>query len=144
AGGEIAEEPDAGNGLFFRNSHVRFAHITDGTSNTLAVGERPAWFTQTAWAGAVSFGTTRITPGNPYVTSTAVEEAPTQTLAHTASHPLNAPDSAPDDFSSPHAGVGLFAFGDGSVRPIRHNVPLRILQALSTRAGGEVVNTDGF
>ena len=28
-------------GLFFRDSHVRFAEITDGTSTTLMVGERP-------------------------------------------------------------------------------------------------------
>src|SRR5262245_32367172 len=73
AGGEIGEEPGDGNGLFFRNSHTRFADMTDGSSNTLAVGERAALFTQTPWAGAVSHGTTRVTPGAP-VTSTAVEE----------------------------------------------------------------------
>jgi prepilin-type N-terminal cleavage/methylation domain-containing protein/prepilin-type processing-associated H-X9-DG protein len=143
AGGEIAEEPGLGNGLFYRNSKTRFGDISDGTSTTLAVGERAALFTQTPWAGAASGGTTRVTPGAP-VTSTAVEEAPTQTLAHTGSHTLNDPDSDPDDFYTPHTGTGMFLFGDGSVRPIRLGVTLRVLQALSTRAGSEVINPEDY
>ncbi len=143
AGGEIGEEPGAGSGLFFRNSRVRIADVTDGTSNTIAVGERGAFFTRAAWAGAVSGGTTRVTPGAP-TQSTAVEEAPTQTLAHTGSHTLNDPYADPDDFFSPHAGVAMFLFADGSVRPVRHGVSLNVLQALSTRAGGEVVGQGDF
>lgn len=143
AGGEIGEDPDGGNGLFFRNSRIRFADVTDGSSNTIAVGERAAAFTQAAWAGAVSGGTTRITPRAP-VFSTAVEEAPTQTLAHTGSHTLNDPYADPDDFFSPHAGVGMFLFGDGSVRPVRAGVELPVLKALSTRAGQEIVDPTAY
>jgi prepilin-type N-terminal cleavage/methylation domain-containing protein len=143
AGGEIADEPDAGNGLFFRNSRVRFGDVTDGTSNTLAVGERPALFTQTPWAGAVTGGTARITPGAP-TTSTAVEEAPTLPLAHTGSHTLNDRDADPDDFFTPHTAVALMLFADGSVRPVRAGVALPVLQALSTRAGGEVIDPGAF
>jgi prepilin-type N-terminal cleavage/methylation domain-containing protein len=143
SGGEIGEEPDVSNGLFYRNSRIAFRDMIDGSSNTVAIGERASLFTQTPWAGAVSFGTTRVTAGAP-VNSTAVEEAPTQTLAHTGSHTLNDIDSDPDDFFSSHMSVGMFVFGDGSVRPVKRNVSLQILQALSTRAGGEIVGYDEY
>jgi len=139
AGGEISDAPDLGNGLFFRNSRLRFADIIDGASNTIAVGERAALFARTAWAGAVTGGTVRITPGAP-TSSSAVEGAPVQTLAHTGSHTINAPDADPDDFFTPHAGACMFLFADGSVRPVQAKVDLGLLQALSTRAGGEIVS----
>src|SRR5262249_48751643 len=139
AGGEIGEEPGEGNGVFYRNSRTRLTEIIDGSSNTIMIGERGAFFTKTPWAGAVSFGTTRITPGAG-VYSNAVEEAPTQTLAHTGSHTMNSPWADPDDFSSPHPQIGMFLFGDGSVRPIKQNVSIFVLQALSTRDTGDVAN----
>jgi prepilin-type N-terminal cleavage/methylation domain-containing protein len=143
AGGEISEEPGKGNGLFFRNSRVRLTDITDGTSNTIAVGERAAYFTRTPWAGAITGGTARITPGAPTL-SNAVEEAPTMPLAHTGSHTMNDPYADPDDFFTPHTGMGMFLFGDGGVRGLRRGVSLRVFQALSSRNGGEVVSPDEY
>ena len=40
--------------------------------------------------------------------------------------------------------MGTFLFGDGSVRTIKCSVELKVLQALSTRDGGEVVDPDRY
>jgi prepilin-type processing-associated H-X9-DG protein len=84
------------------------------------------------------------TAGAPTTNLTAVEEAPTQTLVHVAIHSINAPNADPEDFFTPHSGNAMFLFGDGSVRPIRQEVQLSVLQALATRNGGETVSPDDF
>jgi prepilin-type N-terminal cleavage/methylation domain-containing protein len=140
---EIADTPERGDGVFYRNSRVRIADIGDGTSNTFAVGERAALFTQAPWAGAISGGTVRITPGAP-VTSTSVEDAPVQVLAHCGSHALNDNQSDPDDFFTPHVGTAFFLFADGSVRPVSVKTDVAIIRALATRNSGEAVSPDAY
>jgi hypothetical protein len=142
-GGLLNSQPDAGNGIFARNSNVRFRDITDGTSNTLAIGERPALFAQTPWAGVVTGGTCRTTPGAPVYLS-IVEQAPTMVLARIGRKKLNDPYSEPYDFLSPHPEVAHFAFADGAVHALRISTDLEVLQALATRAGNEPVSSDDF
>jgi prepilin-type processing-associated H-X9-DG protein len=143
-GVDLDEELDDFNGMFSRNSKVRFADVTDGTSNTIAIGERGSFFTQAPWAGAVSLGTTRITPGAPVNNPGAIEDAPTQTLVHFAVHTIDDANADPEDFFTPHNGAANFLFVDGSVRPVRAGVDISVLQALATRNGGEVVNPDDY
>jgi prepilin-type N-terminal cleavage/methylation domain-containing protein/prepilin-type processing-associated H-X9-DG protein len=138
SGQYITQEPAQGNGLFFRNSRLRLADITDGTSNTLALGERAALLTQSPWVGAPCEGILRLTPGAP-TTSTAWTDTPTQPLAQTGSHTINDPAADPDNFYTPHPGAAQFLFADGSVRGVTRGIDLSVFQALSTRAGGEVV-----
>jgi prepilin-type N-terminal cleavage/methylation domain-containing protein/prepilin-type processing-associated H-X9-DG protein len=140
---DIGARPDDGNGIFFRNSRVTFADITDGISRTLAVGERASSLTLTPWAGAVSGGTTQITTGSPS-TSVAFKDAATQTLARVGPHNLNASNSEPDDFFGMHYGAAMFLFADGSVRPLYEGIGLKVMQALATRASGETISSSDY
>jgi prepilin-type N-terminal cleavage/methylation domain-containing protein/prepilin-type processing-associated H-X9-DG protein len=141
--GLVGSAPEQGNGLFSRNSHVRADEIRDGTSNTLAIGERGAFFTQTPWAGVMSGGTVRVTPGAP-VFRNIIEPSPCMVMAHAGVHPLNSDRSEPYDFFSPHAEFGHFAFADGSVRRVSFRVSTEVLQALATIAGGDLPSGDDF
>jgi prepilin-type N-terminal cleavage/methylation domain-containing protein/prepilin-type processing-associated H-X9-DG protein len=139
---DVGSRPDEGNGLFFRNSRLTFDDITDGTSTTLAVGERVAWFAQTPWAGAVTGGITQASAAA--TTGLAMKSAATQTLAHMGLHRLNAANAESDDFYTNHTNAAIFLFADGSVRPIHVTADLRVLQALASRAGGEIVPERDF
>jgi prepilin-type N-terminal cleavage/methylation domain-containing protein len=129
--------PDVGNGLFYRNSAVKLAQIHDGTSHTLAFGERACMFTQTPWAGVMTGGTARTTPGAPVYLS-ITEPAPTMALAF-CKRALNSPYSEPYDFFSSHPTTWTAAFADGSVHALGLDTDPIVLQALATREGGETV-----
>lgn len=136
--GLINIAPDDGDGLFQRNSRVRPENVTDGLSHTLAIGERSAGFAKAPWAGVITPGTVRTTPGAPVYGST-IEQAPCMALARIGTRGFNDPFSEPYDFFSFHPGLVNFAFGDGTVRGLSEGVDLSVLHALATRAGGEAV-----
>jgi prepilin-type N-terminal cleavage/methylation domain-containing protein/prepilin-type processing-associated H-X9-DG protein len=136
-------QPDLGDGIFYRASKTRIADVTDGTSNTIAIGERCALFVQTPWAGVMTGGTARTTPGAPVYTAIA-EWAPAMVMARFKNKPLNSPYSEPYDFFSPHQVVVNFLFADGSVHSLTTATDLGVLQALVTRAGGENFDPSSF
>jgi prepilin-type N-terminal cleavage/methylation domain-containing protein len=142
-GGEIADAPEQGNGVFLRNRVVALGDLIDGSSRTFAFGERGSLLTRTAWAGAINGGVCMVTPGAP-TSSRAVEEGGVQVLAHTGSAVVNGPDADPDDFFSPHAGGAHFLMGDGSAHFIKSSIHVEVYRALSSRNGGEVVGEDAF
>ena len=135
----IGEYPADGTGIFYRNSRTRIADVRDGTPYTIAIGERAAAFVRTPWAGAMSGGTVRTTPGAP-VDIAYAEEAPVQVMAGSGGYPINHRFSSPYNFFSPHGGVTHFAFADGSARALRNEIDPFIFWALCTRAFGEIVD----
>jgi prepilin-type N-terminal cleavage/methylation domain-containing protein len=142
-GDTISTKPDTGNGMFFRNSRIHFRDIIDGTSNTIMIGERGAFFTQTPWAGVMTGGTAQTTPGAPVYVS-LVDPSAVMALARVNKKTLNSPYSEPADFFSPHPATCGFAFADGSVHPLKFDTDLEVLQALATRAGSESVGSPEF
>jgi prepilin-type processing-associated H-X9-DG protein len=139
--GSIGELPSLGNGMFYMNSRVRSADITDGLSHTLAVGERASLFCQAPWAGCVSRTVIQTSPNAP-VFLTLMEEAPVMALARVGYHQFNDPYSVPYDFFSPHRTVVNFAFADGSARKISVDTSLPVLSALGSIRGSESVTLD--
>jgi prepilin-type N-terminal cleavage/methylation domain-containing protein len=128
------------NGPFYQNSKTQFGEITDGLSQTIFLGERSGLFAQAPWAGAVTYGTIRTTPGAPVYRSMA-EPPPVMAMGRIGNKMLNDPNAEPKDFFSAHPGGVPFLLGDGSVRFIRTSTAVDVLQALATRNGGDLVTS---
>ena len=115
-------------GTFFHNSVIRMRDFTDGTSNTLIVGERTTW-KNPADATEIVYGTwTGAVPGG--------DDAAAKVIGH-AGHLPNEGDDA-EDFGSSHTGGAHFVLGDGHVRFLSENMSEQTFRALATRSGGEI------
>lgn len=150
-GDESDTTAPTGQGVFYRNSTTRLTDITDGTSQTLLIGEK-AWANANGiWAGAIPGAVLRRGQQNPNPGSASASmPAPNLVLSH--SHLNNATtdtDAGLDDFASMHTNGSNFLFADGSVHFIRsisgdnagggYTPDSIAFQALGTRSGGEVV-----
>jgi prepilin-type N-terminal cleavage/methylation domain-containing protein/prepilin-type processing-associated H-X9-DG protein len=136
-------------GILFVNARIPIDDITDGTSNTLIVGERALspellwgwWFAEIGewpWFSApdVNLGVKEIDLNNPPQT----EYVP---------HDFYRPGSLDDPLYynrwhnwSRHGGGSNWLLSDGSVRFITYATGRKVLEALATRAGGEALAGD--
>jgi prepilin-type N-terminal cleavage/methylation domain-containing protein/prepilin-type processing-associated H-X9-DG protein len=146
----IGEPGVDGEGLFFRNSFVRPHEITDGLSNTLAVGERSlnlnAGRGQATWVGSVPNATLWSCTPDPYDPDGGVcrmEDASGMILGHTGEgFGPGDPRADVNQFLSRHGRGCFFLYGDGHVRFLQGSINYQTYKALSTRAGGEVISND--
>jgi len=144
--GDVSDIPgrDRGEGLFFRNRSVRIAEITDGTSQTIAAGEKSQNLARATWTGAVSHAAVPITDLQAE-NGLSPEGGGALVLSHSGE--LDGPNSQPahaDQFWGRHPGGANFVFADGSVRFLKAKRPLPLFQALATRQGNEVLSADSY
>jgi prepilin-type N-terminal cleavage/methylation domain-containing protein len=135
------------NGVFFPNSHTSIAKIQDGTSKTLAIGER-TYVVRDWTSGAVWFGDPKILicsgassnvryPINADVNQLGYYVADTSVPPALRKMVLN--DLF---FGSAHPGIAQFCYADGSVHPLSETIDFTIFEDLSTIAGGETTSAD--
>jgi prepilin-type N-terminal cleavage/methylation domain-containing protein len=136
------------NGMFHRNTAVRITDITDGTSNTLGVGERASQYSPNGWAGAIPGATTVFSPEEAARRGQAVGATArppiTQVTVHVRSGAPNSPTGSPGGFYGPHTGGCLFVNMDGSTRAIPVTVSLPTFRSLAGRNDGNVIPGDAY
>ncbi|MCA9127647.1 MAG: DUF1559 domain-containing protein [Planctomycetales bacterium] len=144
---------DAGavaDGPFFRNSKVRIAAITDGTSNTIFVSEHSSRLSDKTWVGVVPGAYVHphfLTPEN------GSDAAATLTLMHVGPsggelditgfpiiHPMNFPTFHVGQMYAEHLGGGNVLFGDGSVRYMPETIDLILAAELASMDEGEAAD----
>jgi prepilin-type N-terminal cleavage/methylation domain-containing protein/prepilin-type processing-associated H-X9-DG protein len=145
---EIEDVPGSNNGVFYRNSRVGLRDITDGSSQTLLVGERSRNVCDATWVGAIP---SMVVCTNPAWSVRDCATSNVMVIANTGpwedENWVNVPNhkgAKADDFWSLHPGGCNFAMGDGSVRFIKETVNPTVFSSMATRAGGEVVGADQF
>src|SRR5204862_1808829 len=115
---EVSGYPDTSNGapgVLLRNSKVRFADITDGSSNTLFAGERASKQSpMTTWVGAVTNASVPQT-NNPAL---GLEGPGVLVLTNSGEvsdgRTPNNPQEHVEDTNSRHTQGGNWLFGAGS------------------------------
>jgi prepilin-type N-terminal cleavage/methylation domain-containing protein/prepilin-type processing-associated H-X9-DG protein len=127
-------------GVLYLDSKVRLTDVSDGTSNTLMVGERPpSAFLNLGWWyrgwGQNKDGSAETLLG-AREQNTSQDDCPPGPFPFSAGRLDNQCDLF--HFWSRHSGGANFAFADGSVRFLSYSAD-SILPALASRAGGEVV-----
>ncbi len=135
----LDDTPLQSSGVFYRNSSTRFRNITDGLSNTLALGERtngPIPSSQPTAGGHSVFETAWCCASRELTELS--DDHGHMVLFETQFRP-NEVDADDKAISAPHTGIGLFALCDGSVRPINENIDANVYNSLGTCSGGEIV-----
>ena len=130
-------------GMLFQDSATRLGDATDGTSNTLLLGERPPsadfqfgwWY---AGTGQQNTGSADLVMG---VREPNLQPIVAGSTCGPGSYPYTAATGFNDPcglfhFWSPHPGGANFVFADGSVRFVRYSADA-VMPALASRAGGE-------
>ncbi len=127
-GDDSSDNPPGGSGVLFRaGPNMGIRDITDGTSNTLMIGEQVrAACNHNGWAHAN--------------TSTGVTAIPLNFRQQPATRSWEWTYS----FRSKHPGGGNFALADGSVKFLKDSINFAIYQNVSICDLGEIISADAY
>jgi len=126
-------------------SETNFKSIVDGLSNTFLFGEEKAAFAEgrsiydgNGYPGGLI--------GDNHVPEMQVGVITRPERTNEPFRPIADADGQPQHATvgSEHPGICNFAFADGSVRSIAIDTDILVLEALVTRAGGEVVDSSAY
>ncbi len=136
-------------GPFYRNSKTKFRNITDGTSNTIFLGEHSSILSEKTWVGVVPGTFTHPKFSSP---ENGPDAAATLMLIHAGPsggelditgfpiiHSVNFPTYHVGQMISQHIGGGQICMGDGSVRFVSENIDLITWAELASMSEGEVI-----
>jgi prepilin-type N-terminal cleavage/methylation domain-containing protein/prepilin-type processing-associated H-X9-DG protein len=129
-----------GDGMFYRNSKTAIRDITDGTSKTIAVGERTHQLGRATWVGSVTNAILFAEDDNTQ--AQAVPETGAGMCLGHAGEGIGPGGSGGDvnQFYSLHGEGANFLFADGHVTFLLSSMDYPTYLALATRAGGETVS----
>lgn len=125
-------------GIIFPHSNVRIGDVTDGTSNTILLGESSS---SQGWSSAMKVGWGGIQPWTWGMYWYVDNRRLTVDSKH-IQFPINFKGSFGNNstpYTSTHTGGAQFTLADGSVRFVSENIDLNTLKALGTRGTGEVL-----
>jgi hypothetical protein len=120
------------NGVLYPNSATKISDVTDGTSNTLLIGESRYGFWGDGSSCCARFRNDRSTP-------TDFDAFWFQLVP---SNPKATPEIQYFSFGSLHDEVVQFCLCDGSSRPIAKTIDKGLLRKLATRAEGTPIDSD--
>jgi prepilin-type N-terminal cleavage/methylation domain-containing protein/prepilin-type processing-associated H-X9-DG protein len=130
-------------GILYVNSSVQITSITDGTSNTIAVGERPATGDLNYGWGFAPYGTgagdgDTVLGSSDTQFASQIGDLTTNVGLCTPRQPNGTAEIDGAHFWSFHTGGANFLYADGSVHFLAYSTIPSVFSALCTRNGGEV------
>ncbi|MFK7821746.1 MAG: DUF1559 domain-containing protein [Planctomycetaceae bacterium] len=144
--GNVADGP------FYRNSGTRISDVTDGTSQTIFLGEHSSALSDKTWVGVVPGAFTHPRFSSP---ENGPDAAATLTLVHAGPsggelditglpivHPVNYPTYHVGQMYSEHPGGAHVCMGDGSVQFISQDIDLLLFAELSSMHEHELIDAD--
>lgn len=152
---EVTYGPTFIDGVYYPDSQTKLSEITDGTSFTLAFGERAYGSNASNWVAGGSWHGLLSGTGKPFVQSLQMK------ATKNVRYPLNAdpqefgyavfdrsrppgvlPTLRKNDFyfGSHHPGGAHFSMVDGSVHFLTDDIEITLYRDLATRNGGEVAS----